>query len=144
MKKNGEYTEGLHKDFMRFVSITLLLMSSTVLYAGDFELAGFSGNSKPFDAIPSKAGGIGFTASVFDDVNQNGKRDKGEGVRAGITVKLFDADGNEINVGPDGILGNEDDSPGGVLTNEKGSYSFFKITHDFYRIQVEPKQKNNG
>ncbi|MGK0272963.1 MAG: hypothetical protein ACI88H_003640 [Cocleimonas sp.] len=69
-------------------------------------------------------------------MNGNGKREKGENGIAGVTIKLLDKDFNEINVGADGILGTEDDSLSGVLTNEEGRYTFSRITHEFYRVQI--------
>ena len=74
---------------------------------------------------------------VNNDLFINGIFQKNENVHTRATVKLFDKNRNEINVGPDGILGTEDDAPGGVLTNEQGRYTFSKISHDFYRIKVE-------
>ncbi len=136
MKNFDNYNECPYKEIKLFVSITLLFMSSTILNAEDYQLASVSDNSKPFDLPSSKKEGTGFSAKIFNDVNRNGVQDKDENGTAGVTVKLFDVDGNEINVGPDGILGNEDDSPGGVITNENGRYFFSKITHSFFRIKV--------
>lgn len=125
------------KDIKLLASLALLLSCSSILNASELVLANVSDNSQSDDSSYLEKESTNFSSNVFNDVNQNGVRDKDENGIAGVTVKLFDADGNEINVGPDGVLGTKDDSPGGVITNENGRYSFYKITHSLYRIQVE-------
>jgi hypothetical protein len=77
-----------------------------------------------------------FSSVVFNDENGNGRRDSNENGISGVYVKIFDEKGLEINVGPDGILDNEDDSSGGVVTNEEGVYRFQNISQNFYRIKI--------
>ena len=137
MKKISNYMGNSFKVIKLPLSITLMLMGSSILNAADIQLASISNNSEAFDLPNIEEGTTSFSSMVFNDLNGNGIREEGENFNAGVTVKLIDKDGNEINVGPDGILGNEDDSPGGVRTNDDGSYSFSNITHKFYRVQVE-------
>lgn len=84
----------------------------------------------------------GFTASlslgnlVWDDPNNNGIHDAGESGVAGVTVKLFDGAGNEVNVGPDGILGTADDAPGGMVTDADGRYQFAHLEEGTYHVEI--------
>lgn len=57
-------------------------------------------------------------------------------VAADLRVKLFNGS-EEVNVGPDGVLGTSDDAPGGIIT--KDAYSFAKLlpVTDTAQITVE-------
>jgi hypothetical protein len=52
-----------------------------------------------------------------------------------VTVKLFKADGTEVNVGPDGILGTADDATGGMVTDANGKYHFQKLIPGDYYVE---------
>ncbi len=130
--------EALHqKDIQLLVGSALLIMASTVINAGDFAVDSISDNSTTFGVSVLVDETTSFGSKIFNHANKNGRREQGENGITGVTVKLIDRDGHEINVESDDILGAEDDSPRGVITNEEGSYSFLKITQNFYRIQVE-------
>ncbi|PDV99309.1 SdrD B-like domain-containing protein, partial [Candidatus Chloroploca asiatica] len=70
----------------------------------------------------------------------NGFFDAGETGLAGVAVRLFSGDGaTEIPVGPDGILGTDDDAnllP--VLTLADGRYQLRGLPQGSYRVQVTP------
>ncbi len=62
---------------------------------------------------------------VWFDTNNNRAIDFGDELGIdGVLIQLFDTLGNEIPVGPDGILGTVDDAPGGMLTDNGGYYLF--------------------
>jgi hypothetical protein len=73
---------------------------------------------------------------VWADENNSGDIDGSEEGIEDVTVKLFDKDGNEIEVGPDGILGTTDDAPGGVETDEDGYYRFDNLPVGEYYVEV--------
>ena len=78
-------------------------------------------------------------STVFSDDNNNGLQDGSEAGINGVTVKLFASDGTtEINVGPDGILGNTDDAAGGVTTDTNGDYLFTGLLPGSYIVKVTP------
>ena len=128
------------------IAASIIFVSHSTINADNYSLASFVDNSKTFD-LPIKLDSTGFTSFssvIYDDVNKKSIQDAGEYGTSGVIIKLFDKDGSEINVGPDGILGTVDDSPGGVITNSKGEYSFSKITHDYYRIQIESESESES
>jgi LPXTG-site transpeptidase (sortase) family protein len=74
---------------------------------------------------------------VWYDTNNNGAIDFGAEVGIpNVRVQLFNAAGTEINVGPDGILGNGDDAPGGMLTNATGYYRFDNLPAGDYTVRI--------
>lgn len=73
---------------------------------------------------------------VWGDTNDNGTLDATESGVDGVTVKLF-KDGTEVNVGPDGILGNADDAPGGMVTHDGGKYLFANLLAGDYVVKIE-------
>ncbi len=74
---------------------------------------------------------------VFEDLNANGNYDSGTDTPiAGAQVQLYSSNGTEINVGPNGILGDNDDAPGGVLTNAGGFYIFSGLPNGDYIVRV--------
>ncbi|MBK8492563.1 MAG: hypothetical protein IPL49_17150 [Saprospirales bacterium] len=75
---------------------------------------------------------------VWYDANANGIQDPGETPVDGATVQLYDEFGNEILVGPDGILGTSDDAPGGVITGGDGLYEFSNLNPGNYYIVLTP------
>ncbi len=66
--------------------------------------------------------------------NNNGQLDASENRLGGYTVQLYDSLGNEISVGPDGILGTADDAPGGMNTDASGDYNFQGLATGTYRV----------
>jgi len=88
---------------------------------------------------------------VFEDADNDGIQDVGEVGLAGTTVGLFDAAGNEIPVGPDGILGTADDATSagpdgilgtaddtGVVTGADGLYNFSGLPPGEYEVEFTP------
>lgn len=66
---------------------------------------------------------------TYDDAAESGF--------AGINVQLYASNGiTQINVGPDGILGNQDDNVGGVLTAADGSYQFCGLPEGDYIVKL--------
>ncbi len=73
---------------------------------------------------------------VFEDLNANGAYDAGETLLQNVQVRLYSSNGTEINVGPNGILGDNDDAPGGVLTDVAGLYLFRGLPNGDYIVRV--------
>ncbi len=91
------------------------------------------------DAIKSGTKSI-VSSTIFNDINGNRIQDDDDQGLAGLTVRLFDGKGRkEIQVGPDGILGTSDDSPGGVITDAFGVYRFENLPPNSYRVVVTDK-----
>ena len=69
---------------------------------------------------------------IFVDANNDGLKNGSEAALTStpITVRLYDGAGNEVPVGPDGVLGTPDDGPGGVV--------------DEYRILQFPGSSRRG
>jgi len=76
--------------------------------------------------------------TVWFDADGNGIQDAGEDGISGVTVKLYDSTGAEVNVGPDGLLGTADDAPGGMVTNGSGNYLFSSLPPGDYVVEVVP------
>jgi protocatechuate 3,4-dioxygenase beta subunit/cellulose synthase/poly-beta-1,6-N-acetylglucosamine synthase-like glycosyltransferase len=73
---------------------------------------------------------------VWSDLDDDGTVDVGEPGLPGVSVRLYAADGTtEVNVGPDGILGNVDDAAGGMVTDANGHYRFQNLPPATYRVQ---------
>lgn len=82
---------------------------------------------------------------VFRDENKNGNFDGTDVPLANVQVRLYAADGTtEIPVGPDGILGTADDTPGGMLTNASGLYLFSGLPQGDYIVSVETPSGYSG
>ena len=64
---------------------------------------------------------------VWDDVNGNGRQDKGEAGLAGVTVNLLDGDGNAVI---------EDGQAVTTITNAKGGYRF-KVDAGSYQVEFD-------
>ena len=76
---------------------------------------------------------------VWLDANDDGLFGVSEQAIAGVTVKLFAADGTtEILVGPDGVLGSADDAAGGVVTNASGHYLLTNLPAGDYIVEITP------
>jgi hypothetical protein len=76
---------------------------------------------------------------VWEDLDNDGRQESGEPPIAGVTIKLYGADGaTEINVGPDGVLGTADDAPGGMRTAPNGCYLFRGLQPGDYVVEVTP------
>lgn len=105
-----------------------ILISSSVVQAEDLAMLNIIDKGNIPVVSTNAPGTASISSVVFNDANGND--------HSGIHVKIFDEKGLEINVGPDGILGNDDDSPGGVVTDEEGRYKFQNISQNFYRIKV--------
>ncbi len=82
------------------------------------------------------AQGLSLGNLVWVDTNDDGLHNNGEVGLAGVTVKLFDSTHTEVNVGPDGILGNADDAPGGVVTDAGGLYRFQALAPGSYTVEI--------
>jgi hypothetical protein len=84
---------------------------------------------------------IGNTVWVDDGTGtatpNNGVQEPGEPGLAGIPVRLYAADGTEVPVGPDGILGTADDAPGGVITDGNGNYQFRGLPEGDYAVEID-------
>ena len=116
---------------------TVFILSCTSLVqAGEFSTLNKSTDSKIPTISKSAAETTSIGSVLFNDVNGNGIKESNEKGLSGVHVKIFDEKGLEIKVGPDGILGNEDDSSGNVVTDEEGKYQFQNITQNYYRIRV--------
>lgn len=74
-------------------------------------------------------GSIGDT--VFSDRNGNGVQDQGEPGISNVVLTL-------TLPGPDGILGNDDDTTQTTTTNDNGNYSFNNLPAAVYRVTVNP------
>ncbi len=68
--------------------------------------------------------------------SNNGILNTGEPRLGGVRVQIYDSANVEIPVGPDGILGTNDDAAGGVLTNATGDYNFQGLPPGDYRVVV--------
>lgn len=68
--------------------------------------------------------------------NNDGQLDTGETVIPNIRVRLFDSSGNDVPVGPDGILGTSDDNLLGVNSDVNGNYNFRCLPVGQYRVVV--------
>jgi protocatechuate 3,4-dioxygenase beta subunit len=76
--------------------------------------------------------------TVWNDVNNNGRRDAIEVGVPNVPVRLYAADGlTEIPVGPDGVLGTADDATGGIVTGATGTYEFC-LPQGSYVIRITP------
>jgi hypothetical protein len=78
------------------------------------------------------ASSIGDT--FFHDLNKNGIQDSGEPGVAGVNVKLFNSEGTEVPVGPDGLLDTADDALGGMVTDASGKYRFGNLYSGTYTV----------
>lgn len=87
---------------------------------------------------------LSLSGTVFNDtgagaLNNNGTFDTAtETGNAGAIVRLYDSAGNEVLVGPDGILGTADDAAGGTVTNAAGGYAFSGLAPGDYTVRVTP------
>jgi LPXTG-site transpeptidase (sortase) family protein len=76
---------------------------------------------------------------VFKDIDQDGRYNSGDLPITGAMVKLFAGNGtSEIHIGPDGLLGTADDSPGGMATTASGLYLFSGLPAGNYIVRVSP------
>ncbi len=76
---------------------------------------------------------------VFVDANSNNTYGGADTLLPGAIVQLFASDGTtEINVGPDGIFGTDDDQPGGVVTGSDGLYALSGLPEGDYIVRVTP------
>lgn len=82
---------------------------------------------------------------VWYDTNNNRAIDFGdEQGLDGVRVQLFDTLGNEILVGPDGILGTADDASGGMLTANGGYYLFNGLEAGDYVVVISASNFASG
>ncbi len=81
---------------------------------------------------PGSIGGI-----VFHDLNDNGVQDGGE---SGIGNILLSLQG----VGPDAVLGTEDDIVATTTTNGRGQYLFKNLDEGFFIVTVDSSGRPNG
>ncbi len=85
---------------------------------------------------------LGVSGTVWNDSGagtntNNGIFDDSENGLANFRVRIFQANGSEISVGADGILGTSDDAIGGILTDDNGNYSFQGLAEGDYIVKVE-------
>lgn len=73
---------------------------------------------------------------VFEDVNNNGLKDSGESGKANVALKLFTSAGVQVLTGPDGILGNADDSASPTLSDSNGFYRFQNLDAGDYIVEA--------
>ncbi len=129
------------------VGASLTCSATGIAHAGQYANTGTltahgltGGNGTPVGPLtdPSHyfAQGLSLGNLVWNDRNDNGVVDAGEPGLAGVTVKLFDASNVEVPVGPDGILGNADDAPGGVVTGAGGGYTFWALAPGDYHVEI--------
>ena len=80
------------------------------------------------------------SGTLWNDTSAQGNNDGilnyGETGIPYVRVQLYDANGVEIPVGPDGKLGTADDAPGGSYSNSSGNYSFCGLPNGTYRVVV--------
>ncbi|GEM_PF-1199428 len=81
---------------------------------------------------------ISLSGTVWNDNNNDSTLAGGETGAALVTVRLYDNAGNEIPVGPDGVLGTADDTSGGMLTDASGNYSFSGLAAGDYVAYIVP------
>jgi 5-hydroxyisourate hydrolase-like protein (transthyretin family) len=79
---------------------------------------------------------------VFNDVDGDGKYEPANGETGinGVKVQLFTSSNVEVNVGPDGIWGNADDTSGGMTTSGGGGYYFQRIAPGDYYVKVSASE----
>ncbi len=92
---------------------------------------------------------LGLSGTVWVDNGVSGNADNGildfdENGLAGRSVRIFKINGDEVIVGPDGILGTSDDAAGGVLTDAEGNYSFQGLDEGDYVVKVERLGANSS
>lgn len=73
---------------------------------------------------------------VFEDKNNNGVKDSGETGKANVALKLFTGTGVQVLTGPDGILGNADDSAVPTLSDSNGFYRFQNLDGGDYIVEA--------
>ncbi|NMB90275.1 MAG: sortase, partial [Chloroflexi bacterium] len=102
------------------------------------------------DAYSNRTVDFGFTPlfslgnRVWFDTNNDSLINGTEVGVGGVTVQLFAADGTEIPVGPDGILGTADDASGGVVTDADGYYRFDRLYPGDYIVGIPYSEFNGG
>ena len=79
---------------------------------------------------------VSLGSTVFNDANNNAIQDATESGIEGVVVQLFDSNGVEVPVGPDGILGTADDALGGVETDADGNYFFQDLVAGDYQVAI--------
>ena len=117
------------------VGASLILLNTTIVQASDISLLVKVEDPRVSTISENTADTTSIGSVLFNDANGDGIQDENENALSGIHVKIFDEKGLEINVGPDGVLGSDDDSPGGVVTDSRGKYKFQNISQNFYRIK---------
>ncbi|KAG1663432.1 NADPH-flavin oxidoreductase [Nymphon striatum] len=122
-----------------FLVTTVAVGNMSLLHAGDFSILNKTVDSKIPTVSKSNAETTSIGSVLFNDVNGNGIKESDEKGLPGVHVKIFDENGLEIKVGPDGIYGTEDDNLGDLVTDERGRYQFQNISQNFYRIRVVGK-----
>ncbi|CAG0958252.1 Serine-aspartate repeat-containing protein D [Anaerolineales bacterium] len=80
--------------------------------------------------------GAGYNNGIYEPADENGVDN--------VTVQLFTAAGVEVPVGPDGILGTADDTPGGMVTSGGGYYSFDRLIPGNYYVYIPAAEFQAG
>lgn len=80
---------------------------------------------------------LNLSGTAWRDNNNNGLITAGELGLRNIRIRVYDSAGTtELPIGPDGILGSSDDSPGGVATNAVGDYAVTGVVAGNYVMKA--------
>ena len=136
--RNSIQTNGL-------LSNTVTLNTSSPTAEPDIPTTGIFAGQGSLDNQANATIDFGFynlslSGTVWNDTSVAGNNDgilnNGETGIPGAVVLLYDSANVEIPVGLDGILGTEDDAPGGMLTDSSGNYNFRGLAPGTYRVVI--------